>query len=105
MATGNGGTNGGSTKKTSFGDPIFEGDMVMPQELFQRVDGNGNNHSMDGRTAVAEPVLYWPGAVIPYQFHSCKNHIQHSVSCPLTRERERGKVQKMYLKYQKLCDL
>ena len=60
--------SGSGKRSTTFGDPIFEGDMVIPQEMFQQEESKG----MGGRTAVAEPVLYWPGAVIPYQFHSCK---------------------------------
>ena len=53
---------------------------MVPRELIERnrngTTGNatrtGDDGTLGGRTAVAEPVLYWPGGVVPYMFHSCK---------------------------------
>lgn len=41
----------GEVHVTPDGDTVIEGDIVVPRELGT------------GYTAVAEPVLYWPGAV------------------------------------------
>lgn len=50
--------SGNQPKVTPDGDQIVEGDIVIPKE-----------NTLDGRKAVAEPVLYWPGGVIPYAYH------------------------------------
>ena len=42
--------------ETPDGDRIREGDIVEAREV-------------GGRKAVAEPVLYWPGAVVPFSYH------------------------------------
>ncbi|KAI1305972.1 Blastula protease 10 [Halotydeus destructor] len=49
----------GTEPRTPDGDLIVEGDMVVPRELL----------ALGGRKAVAEPVLLWPGGVVPFTYH------------------------------------
>lgn len=67
---------------TPDGDPIFEGDIVFPREIIPKISlENGSTPSihdadtivtngLTGRTAIGEPVLYWPDGRIVYTFHS-----------------------------------
>ena len=54
-------------KTTPDGDYIIEGDIVVPKEVVEK-QKNGSD-GLEGRTAVAEPVLYWPGGVVVYSYH------------------------------------
>jgi len=60
-------------KITPDGDYIVEGDIVIPKEIVERK--NSSEDGLQGRTAVAEPVLYWPGGVVVYSYHQCKLNI------------------------------
>lgn len=57
-------------KTTPDGDYIFEGDIVIPKEFAR--NSTDESDGLEGRTAVAEPVLYWPGGVVVYSYHQCK---------------------------------
>jgi hypothetical protein len=57
-------------KTTPDGDYIVEGDIVIPKQVIES-QLNGSD-GLTGRTAVAEPVLYWPGGVVVYSYHSCE---------------------------------
>lgn len=57
-------------KTTPDGDYIVEGDIVIPREVIEN-QSNGSE-GLTGRTAVAEPVLYWPGGVVVYMYHQCE---------------------------------
>lgn len=96
---------------TPDGDPIFEGDIVFPREIIPKISHeNGSTPSihdsdtivtngLTGRTAIGEPVLYWPDGRIVYTFHSSitpdekaviLSAIRHweSETCLTFRERE-----------------
>ena len=96
---------------TPDGDPIFEGDIVFPREVIERMKlANGSQTSihdndtvvtdgLTGRTAIGEPILYWPDGQVVYTYHYSvtpeeKNVIESAIrhweaeTCLTFRERE-----------------
>lgn len=102
---------------TPDGDPIFEGDIVLPKEAVADAQSSSEHangsvasihevlskvvagSSLSGRTAIGEPVLYWPDGRVVYMYHSSvtpeekaviESAIKHweSETCLTFRQRE-----------------
>lgn len=104
---------------TPDGDPIFEGDMVIPKEVIDKgkrenassitsihdhlgtsmMSDIRSNSILGGRTAIGEPMLYWPDGKVVYTYHASVTPEEKSViesairhweaeTCITFRERE-----------------